>query len=297
MVNAAGPTDTHAHIARSARATEDAGLDSLWAGDHLMIGNVPLLDSTLVMAAAAAATERIELGLAVFVPSLRALAWAAKQVATLSLLCGGRRLQLGIGAGGGPEEEYQAAGFDMSERGHRTDLFLEKLPDLMAGHRVRVTEARTRVSVQMQPPVPMPTVWIGGTSLAALRRTARFGDGWLAGLLTPAEFERAAVRLHELADEAGRPRPRLGLVTHAAVATSNRSALRESAVAVLRSTYGLPADRAEELAIAGPPARVAEQLQAYVATGAEHIAVISDSSQWATSCDNLALVRERLLES
>jgi alkanesulfonate monooxygenase SsuD/methylene tetrahydromethanopterin reductase-like flavin-dependent oxidoreductase (luciferase family) len=66
---------------------------------------------------------------------------------------------------------------------------------------------------------------------------------------------------------------------------------------VLHSTYGLPADRAEELAIAGPPARVAEQLQAYATSGAEHVALISDSVRWAASCDHLALVRERLIAS
>jgi len=51
-----------------------------------------------VLGAAAAATEEIEVGSAIFVPSLRNLAWALKQVATLQLLARGR-FQLGVGLG------------------------------------------------------------------------------------------------------------------------------------------------------------------------------------------------------
>jgi len=51
--------------------------------------------------------------------------------------------------------------------------------------------------------VPVPPLWIGGTSLPALRRAVRFGDGWLSGLQTPREFAASRGRLAELSDEAG----------------------------------------------------------------------------------------------
>jgi alkanesulfonate monooxygenase SsuD/methylene tetrahydromethanopterin reductase-like flavin-dependent oxidoreductase (luciferase family) len=47
----------------------------------------------------------------VYVSSLRPLAWAAKQIASLAHIAGSGRLQLGVGLGGGPEQEYHAAGF------------------------------------------------------------------------------------------------------------------------------------------------------------------------------------------
>ena len=62
LVDPAAPADTHADIAAAARLAESAGLDSLWAGDHLSAGPVPVLDSTLVLAAAAGATRRIDIG-------------------------------------------------------------------------------------------------------------------------------------------------------------------------------------------------------------------------------------------
>ena len=79
-----------------------------------------------VLAAAAAATERIEIGSAVFVPSLRNLSWALKQVATVQLVAGGR-LQLGVALGAADEEEYGLAGLTRSGQRQRTDEFLRVL--------------------------------------------------------------------------------------------------------------------------------------------------------------------------
>jgi len=52
LLDAAAPFDALGDVAGSARQAERAGLDSLWAGDHLPLGDTPLLDSTLTLAAA-----------------------------------------------------------------------------------------------------------------------------------------------------------------------------------------------------------------------------------------------------
>lgn len=80
-------------IAGLAGLAEQAGLDGVWVGDRLATGELSVLDSGLTLAVTAAVTSSIALGYAVFVPSLRPLAWAAKQVATLQHSAGGR-LQL-----------------------------------------------------------------------------------------------------------------------------------------------------------------------------------------------------------
>jgi len=115
LLDAAAPFDALGNVAGSARHAERAGLDSLWAGDHLLLGDSPLLDSTLTLAAAAV-TSTIAIGSAVFLPSLRPLTWAGRQVATLAHLAAGR-LELGVGAGAGPEQEYRAAGQRRGDRG------------------------------------------------------------------------------------------------------------------------------------------------------------------------------------
>jgi len=293
LLDAAAPFDPLADVAGSARHAEHAGLDSLWAGDHLFLGDAPLLDSMMTLAAAAAVTSTIAIGSAVFLPSLRPLAWAARQVATLAHLARGR-LQLGIGIGAGAGEEYEAAGQRRRDRGRRTDEFLDALPRLLAGGPVLLGSTEDAVTVRLKPSAPMPTVWIGGSSPAALRRTIRFGDGWLGALLTPAEFGRARSRLRELADAAGRPEPHLGLVAHAAITPAGERPLRETAAAVLRRSYGLPQDTAEQLTVAGSPAQVADHLAEYTARGAEHLVVINDLTPWRQACDLLRATKDEL---
>ena len=293
LLDAAAPFDALGDVAGSARHAERAGLDSLWAGDHLLLGDAPLLDSTLTLAAAAAVTRTIAIGSAVFLPSLRPLAWAGRQVATLAHLSSGR-LELGVGAGAGPEQEYRAAGQRRGDRGRRTDEFLEALPRLLAGVPATVESGDDTAVIRLRPAVPMPIVWIGGSSPAALRRTVRFGDGWLGALLTPVEFGRTRDRLGELADVAGRPRPRLGLVTHAAIARTGRRSLNESAAAVLRRHYRLPQEQAEQLAVAGTPAQVAHHLAKYTALGVEHLVVINDLTPWRQACDLLRETKDAL---
>ena len=84
-------------VRESARFAEEIGLDSVWSTDHL-IASAPMLDSSVVLATAAAVTERITVGFNVMLLALRPVAWAAKQVSTLQLVSG-NRLVLGVGTG------------------------------------------------------------------------------------------------------------------------------------------------------------------------------------------------------
>jgi len=189
-----------------------------------------------------------------------------------------------------------AAGQRRNERGRRTDEFLQSLPALLAGRAIDVGSGDGAVAVRVLPPAPMPTVWIGGSSPVALHRTVRFGDGWLGAFLTPAEFAETSARLRELAAAAGRPMPRLGLVTHATIGRVDDRSLHESGAALLRSAYGLPTERAEQLVLAGSPTRVADRLAEYVAIGAEQLVVINDRGPWEQACDLLADTRSHLTD-
>ena len=273
-----------------ARRAEQAGLDGVWAADRLVAGDLSTLDPTLTLAAAAAVTSRVAIGLAVLVPSLRPLAWAAKQIATLRHLAGDR-LRLGVASGGGSAGEYQLAGFDPAGRVRRTEDFLRLLPDLLGGRPTPVPDLPGPPVAQLRPAAPMPPVWVGGASTGALRRAVRYGDGWLSGLQPPEEFAASRRQLFELADQAGQPRPRTGVGLHAALGPRPGPELKRRTVAALQTAYGLPADRAEQVAVAGTPAQVAEQLNRYVAAGAELIVVVCDPEPTPESWELLAEAR------
>ena len=260
-------------VAGLARLAERAGLDCLWAEDRLVAGQMPVLDSSLTLAAAAAVTDRIAIGFAIYVPSLRSLAWAAKQIASLQHIAGSGRLRLGVGLGGGSAAEYHAAGWPREHRARRTDDFLRLLPGLLSGKPTPIPDAPGSVEISLRPAMPVPRLWIGGQSTAALRRAVRFGDGWLSGLQTPREFAASAARLGELSQEAGRPRPRLGICLHAAIGTRPAAGLADITAASMQHMFGVPADRARQLAIGGTPRQVADHLARYAGAGAELLAV------------------------
>ena len=220
LPDSASPGEAPPDVAGLARVAEAAGLDGVWAEDTFAAGDRSVLDATLTLAVAAAVTSRISVGFAIFVPSLRPLGWAARQVASLQHHAGGR-LRLGVGIGGGRSaSEYLAVGVRLQDRAARTDDFLRLLPDLLGGKPTVIPDCSSAGAVRLLPAAAMPPVWIGGISAAALRRAVRFGDGWLSGFQTPAEFAASARQLGELAAAAGRARPRLGVSVSACIGTA-----------------------------------------------------------------------------
>jgi alkanesulfonate monooxygenase SsuD/methylene tetrahydromethanopterin reductase-like flavin-dependent oxidoreductase (luciferase family) len=133
------------------------------------------------------------------VASLRDPLVAAKQCATIDFLSNGRLLPVFV-PGHETAPEWQATGRNPRERGRLADEILEIMRRLWSEERVSFEGRHFRyrdVSIAPRPvQQPLP-LWIGGHSPAAVRRTARVGTGWLAGLAPPelvAELVRAIRR-------------------------------------------------------------------------------------------------------
>src|SRR5712672_2949407 len=93
-----------------AKAAQEAGFDSVWAGDSLLART--RAEPLSILAAVAAVTDRVALGTAALIAPLRHPLLAAAQAATVDQLCGGR-LILGLGSGAPlPESrrEFEAVG-------------------------------------------------------------------------------------------------------------------------------------------------------------------------------------------
>ena len=118
-------------VSDAAQRAEALRFDGVWAGDHLACP-APVLDAPAVLATAAALTTRVSVGFSILLLGLRSPAWAAKQLASLQVLSGGR-LRLGVGVGGEFPGEFAAAGVPLAQRGARLDAALRVLPELLAG--------------------------------------------------------------------------------------------------------------------------------------------------------------------
>jgi alkanesulfonate monooxygenase SsuD/methylene tetrahydromethanopterin reductase-like flavin-dependent oxidoreductase (luciferase family) len=184
-----------AGIVEWARRAEAAGFSSLGTIDRIVYANY---ESLISLAAAAAVTERIRLVTDILLAPLRSnTALLAKQAATIDSLSGGR-LVLGLAPGGRPDD-YAVSGVDFHSRGRMFDRQLDELMRLWAGEG----------GVGPAAPNGRPALLIGGTSDAAFRRAARYGDGWTQGGGHPDAFGDATAKLRaawEAEGREGRPR-------------------------------------------------------------------------------------------
>jgi len=180
-------------------------VDSGWQTDRI-VGRQPFLESMTTMAALAGRTRRMRFGMNVVSLAFRDPVLLAKQCATIDVLSEGRLLPaFGVGSPLGPE--WEALGIDTKTRGRKTDECLDIIRRLWREESVDFDGAfyklkgTTIAPKPVQPELPM---WIGGSTDAAIRRTARVGTGWVAGGDPPPEACRVVAAIKVAAAEAGR---------------------------------------------------------------------------------------------
>jgi probable F420-dependent oxidoreductase len=178
-VDAAAEFVTGDAIAEIARAAELAGFAAVFLTDHpapparwVHGGGHVTTDPLVTLAFAAAATSTIRLQTNLFVPAYRHPLIAAKAVASLDLMSGGRVI-LGVGAGY-LEPEFHALDADFEHRNHVLDDALRTMVAAWSADDVDGVATAPRPVQQ-----PGPPVWIGGNSKRAIRRAVELGQGWV----------------------------------------------------------------------------------------------------------------------
>lgn len=184
---------------------ESGGVDSLWQTDR-MVSKEPILECMAVMGALAGRTKRIKFGMNVVSLALRDPVLVAKQCATIDVLSEGRLLPaFGIGSPLAPE--WKALNIDTATRGAKTDEGLTIIKRLWSEESVDFDGRFYKLKGASISPKPAQTdlpMWIGGSSEAAIQRTARIGTGWQAGPETPEEAGRVVAAIKAAASEHGR---------------------------------------------------------------------------------------------
>ena len=185
---------------------EESGIDSFWQTDRIASPQ-PFLESMSMMAAVAGATKRLKFGMNVVVVPFRDPMLLAKECATIDFISEGRLLPaFGVGAQIAPE--WRAQQRSTKGRGRQADealLLLQRFwAEATVTHDGEFYQYRDAAVAPkpVQDPVPL---WIGGSSKAAIRRTAEIGTGWLAGLQTPQQVAPVVSAIQAQSTAAGRP--------------------------------------------------------------------------------------------
>jgi alkanesulfonate monooxygenase SsuD/methylene tetrahydromethanopterin reductase-like flavin-dependent oxidoreductase (luciferase family) len=257
-----------AFIVDAARRAEQAGYDSVWAGDSLLAR--PRGEPLTLLAAVAGATTRLTLGTAVLLPLLRHPLSLAHALATLDRIAQGR-LIVAVGPGAelpGTHAELTAVGVP-SDR--RVNAMLGEV------ERIKRLWSNEEPGIQLQP-TPFqpggPPVWLGGGGPRMLRLAGTTFDGWLPLSPTADAYAAGLRAVREAAVEAGRDPDSIpaGVYLTFAVADTAREAAGELDE-YTKAYYGQPAEvMAKQMAChAGTLESAGEWFASYRAAGAQHL--------------------------
>lgn len=213
-----------------ARSAEEIGFYGMVTSDHMAFLQQPLEsrypysadgeawwnpathwpDTWVSIGAMAAVTSKLHFTNAVYILPLRNMFTVAKAIGTAAAMSD-NRVRLGVGIGW-EREEFDLVGEDFRRRGRRCDEMIDVLRLLWKGSSVEYHGDFydfDPLTMSPAPTQPVP-VYISGYSDAALRRTARLGDGWIVGPLDSEapyshdDLPELIARVQELRREAGR---------------------------------------------------------------------------------------------
>lgn len=219
-----GPIASRHNVLTFSRRMEALGYDSLWVSDHVVLpytirsrypytntGEFPLpakanfLEPLTTLALVAGVTERVKLGTTILVLPHRHPVLAAKMLASLDYLSGGR-VVLGAGVGW-MEEEITLLGVPFAQRGAWCDEAIRIMRACWSQE--KVSHKGRFFSFEEIGCFPQPTrksipIWIGGHTPRAFRRVAELGDGWHVAFADPARLEDEFRALREECKKVGR---------------------------------------------------------------------------------------------
>jgi alkanesulfonate monooxygenase SsuD/methylene tetrahydromethanopterin reductase-like flavin-dependent oxidoreductase (luciferase family) len=272
-----------------------AGIDHLATGDHVSFFGGLGFDGLVQAAHLLALNDRLPVHVGVYLLALRHPVPVARQLSDLATLAPGR-LVVGVGIGGEDRHEYEVCGVDPATRGARTDEALGLLRRLATGEPVTADGPCFPVrDAQILPAWDVP-ILVGGRSEAAVRRAARYGDGWLGIWISPRRFADVVAQVGALAAEAGRSPGswRHELQVWCGFGTTVERATPPLAQA-MEAMYAAPFSAFARYCPAGTPDDVAGFLRPYVDAGCRSFNLIPRAEDPEQALAGVAEVR-RLLQ-
>ena len=240
-----------------ARRADRLGFSTLAVLDRFVYDSY---DGIVALAAAAAATDRIQLATTVLLAAYRpSAAELAKQLASVDRISGGR-LVVGVAAGGRPDD-FEATGVDYHTRGRRLDVMLDELRMIWAGRSGAAGPAPTRGQIP---------IWVGGHSPAALRRAAKHGAAWISPGGSAMAYSDLVAKAQAVFTEQGRAdKPYMVSMANVGLGEDQRAASAQ----YLRGYYSYIGQKAEFLAksVIGDEDRLKETIDGFRKSGCDEL--------------------------
>jgi F420-dependent oxidoreductase-like protein len=267
------------------RRLEEWGFDGAWCHDHFIPAGTrdvdgPCMDGWTTLAALAAVTSRMRVGVFVSGNTYRNPALLAKIATTVDHVSGGR-LNMGLGASW-YEREHSAYGFEFGTVGQRLARFEEALEVITrlwstSGPEDKVSFEGKYYSLEDAPFLPRPLqsphppIWIGGSGeRKTLRLVAQYADAW-NGLGPLATLQQKVEVLHRHCADLGRDPASIQLTAGAPVIPD---ALYEGYVARTAERQGATVEEVRQRTFGGSPDDMRATTQAYLDAGFTHIVLM-----------------------
>jgi probable F420-dependent oxidoreductase len=189
-------------------------------GERFWPLDLPVLDPWVAITAMATVTERIRFVTSVLRLAIRQPLLEAKTLCSVAAISNDR-VALGVGLAWMPEE-FKWLGQDMKTRGARQNEAIQIIRLLLGGGMVEFHGKYYDFDRLTMAPVPRKyiPIYVGGTSEPALRRAARYGDGWLGIIHSLEEIEGLVKKLNDLRSEFGREDEPFDIMLHSPDAQS-----------------------------------------------------------------------------
>jgi len=279
------PHEGARYMIERAKASREAGLDTLFVGDH-HVTPFPYYQNNVILARMLAEWGDKPFGALYLLPLWHPVT-LAEQIGTLASLSNAPFImQCGLG----DERQGKAMGIDMSRR---VGMFVASINTMRALWRGEAVDEPRYWNISQARISPLPSepvdIWIGSVADKAVERTARIGEGWLASPgLTPAQAGEAILRYKQYCAEFNRMPTATAIRRDIYVGATSEEAKRVVESYISEGYRGIAADAL----MYGSPEEVADQVRVLEGQGYTDIIVRNLSSDHGQCIDTIHRLAE-----